>query len=66
MTELKTAHDAVDYAIYMSTQWCHDEQFFKLVQQNHVVLFEEICFEKSGNCRFAMFFQWILPTVFTL
>ena len=33
VTELKTAHDAVDYAIYMSTQWCHDEQFFKLASE---------------------------------
>ena len=33
VTELKTAHDAVDYAIYMSTQWRHDEQFFKLASE---------------------------------
>ena len=32
VTELKTAHDAVDYAVHMSTQWCHDEQFFKLAK----------------------------------
>ena len=32
VTELKTAHDAVDYAVHMSTRWCHDEQFFKLAK----------------------------------
>ena len=32
VTELKTAWDAVDYAMHMSTEWSHDEQFVKLAK----------------------------------
>ena len=32
MTELKTAFDAVDYAMHMSTEWSHDEQFVKMAK----------------------------------
>lgn len=32
VTELKTAFDAVDYAMHMSTEWSHDEQFVKMAK----------------------------------